>query len=160
MITLSKAAVVIPIYKEELDDLEKISLAQVHKVLKNYPIIFVAPEGKNFSYLKSDDMLVQFHPYFFQSPKTYNQLLLHPFFYELFLNFDYILLYQLDAFVFYDALEDFCRLGYDYIGAAWPYYAWLGKKIEGKTPRVGNGGFSQSQSLSCTLEGSLRFSEL
>ena len=146
---MSKAAVVIPIYKEELDDLEKISLAQVRKVLKNYPIIFIAPEGKNFSYLEPGEMLVQFHPQYFQSVKTYSQLLMQPFFYEPFLPFDYILLYQLDAFVFYDALEDFCRLGYDYIGAPWPYHGWSYQKIEGKTPRVGNGGFSLRKVKAC-----------
>ena len=139
MIILVKAAVVIPIYKEELDDLEKISLAQVRKVLGNYPIIFVAPEGKNFSYLEPGEMLVQFHPQHFQSVKTYSRLLLSPFFYEPFLVFEYMLIYQLDAFVFYDALEDFCRLDYDYIGAAWSY-VYL-KDIK-PFSRVGNGGFS------------------
>ena len=146
---MSKVAVVIPIYKEELDDLEKISLAQVRKVLKNYPIIFVAPEGKNFSYLEPGELLVQFHPQHFQSVETYSELLLQPFFYEPFMVFEYILIYQLDAFVFYDALEEFCRLGYDYIGAAWPIYAWFGNKVEGKTPRVGNGGFSLRKVRAC-----------
>ncbi len=130
----ANVAVVIPIYKEEIDDLEKISLAQVRKVLERYPIIFVAPEGKKFSYLEPGDMLVQFHPQYFQSGMTYSQLLMSPFFYEPFLVFDYMLIYQLDAFVFYDALEDFCSLGYDYIGAPWPV-SWGVK-------RVGNGGFS------------------
>ena len=148
MIYLSKVAVVIPIYKAELNDLEKISLAQVRKVLGNYPIVFVAPEGKNFPYLQPGDMLVQFHPQYFQSVKTYSELLLSPMFYEPFLVFDYILLYQLDAFVFYDALEYFCSLNYDYIGAAWPYHVWQGLKFE-KTPRVGNGGFSLRKVKAC-----------
>ncbi len=34
-----KAAVVIPVYKETLNELEEISLAQVQKVLGNYQII-------------------------------------------------------------------------------------------------------------------------
>ena len=143
-----KSAVVIPTYKEELNELEKISLAQVRKVLKNYPIIFVAPEGKNFSYLEPGEMLVQFHPQYFQSGKTYSQLLMSPFFYETFLSFDYILLYQLDAFVFYDALEDFCRLGWDYIGAPVAYHSWYGYK-RNKVPRVGNGGFSLRKVAAC-----------
>ena len=143
-----KVAVVIPIYKEELDDLEKISLAQVRKVLKNYPIIFVAPEGKNFSYLEPGEMLVQFHPQYFQNIKAYSQLLLQPFFYKPFLVFEYMLIYQLDAFVFYDALEEFCRLGYDYIGAAWPYHTWQGVR-KPKTPHVGNGGFCLRKVAAC-----------
>jgi hypothetical protein len=144
---LSKVAVVIPIYKEELDDLEKISLAQVRKVLGKYPIIFVAPEGKNFSYLEPGEILVQFHPQYFQSGRTYSKLLLSPFFYEPFLVFDYILIYQLDAFVFYDALEEFCRLGWDYIGAAFPV-SW-GNVGGQKNPRVGNGGFSLRKVNAC-----------
>ena len=145
---MSKVAVVIPIYKEELDDLEKISLSQVRKVLKNYPIIFVAPEGKNFSYLEPGEMLVQFHSQYFQNVKAYSQLLLQPFFYEPFQVFEYMLIYQLDAFVFYDALEDFCRLGYDYIGAPLSYHAWKGVRNP-KTPRVGNGGFSLRKVAAC-----------
>ena len=144
---MSRVAVIIPIYKEELDDLEKISLAQVRKVLKNYPLIFIAPEGKNFSYLEPGEMLVQFHPQYFQSGRTYSNLLMSPFFYEPFLVFEYMLIYQLDAFVFYDALGDFCRLGYDYIGAAWPV-SW-GKATPDKTLRVGNGGFCLRKVAAC-----------
>ena len=144
---MAKAAVIIPIYKEELTDLEKISLAQVRKVLRNYPLIFVAPEGKNFPYLQPGEMLLQFHPQYFQNVETYSQLLMSPFFYEPFLTFDYILIYQLDAFVFYDALEDFCSLNYDYIGASW-YISW-GDVYRGKTLRVGNGGFSLRKVKAC-----------
>ena len=135
----TKVAVVIPTYKEELDELEKISLAQARKILVNYPFVMVAPEGKNFSYFAPSDMVVQFPPQFFQSVKTYNQLMMSPKFYEAFTDFDYILIYQLDAFVFHDALEYFCSLGYDYIGAPWPRVyrePWI--KI---TSNVGNGGF-------------------
>lgn len=149
MKTLSaNVAIVIPIYKEELNDLEKISLARCKKVLGRYPIIFVAPEGKNFSYLEPGEMVVQFHPQHFQSVKSYSNLLLKPMFYEPFLVFDYILIYQLDAFVFYDALEEFCQLGYDYIGAPWPYYVWRGLR-KPRTPRVGNGGFCLRKVKAC-----------
>lgn len=144
-----KIAVVIPNHKEELDALEKISLAQLRKVLKNYPLIFVGPEGKTFSYLEPGDPIVQFPKEYFRTLRGYNNLSISPLFYEPFLSFDYILIYQLDAFVFYDALEEFCRLGYDYIGAAWPYYSWQGTKVEKKTPRVGNGGFCLRKVKAC-----------
>ena len=137
----SKVAVVIPTYKEELDEFEKISLAQVRKVLGKYPLVFVAPEGKNFSYFEPNDLIAPFPPICFKNIYTYNQLMLSPEFYEPFLDFDYILIYQLDAFVFYDELEFFCSLGYDYIGAPVAYHSWYGC-TEKKTPRVGNGGFS------------------
>jgi len=140
--------VVIPVYREEIDALERISLAQVRRVLGNYPLIFVAPEGKIFSYFDEGDMVAHFPPPFFQNVAAYSYLLLSPEFYEAFANFDYILIYQLDAFVFYDALEDFCALGYDYIGAPWPRIAYFSYRNK-KTPRVGNGGFSLRRVAAC-----------
>ncbi len=136
----TKVAVVIPAY-HELDELEKFSLTQARKVLGRYPFVFVAPEGKSFSYFESGDMVANFPEEYFQSVQTYSALMLSPQFYETFLDFDYILIYQLDAFVFYDALQEFCALGYDYIGAPWPRYAWQSSR-KPKTPQVGNGGFS------------------
>ena len=143
-----KVAVVIPTHKEELNPLEKISLAQCRKVLGRYPIIFAVPEGKNFPYTAPNESVVKFPPQHFQTIEAYNRLVISPIFYEKFLDFDYILIYQLDAFVFYDALEDFCRLGYDYIGAPWPYYAWA-NFVHKKTPRVGNGGFCLRKVETC-----------
>lgn len=144
----TKVAVVIPTYKEELDEFEKISLAQVRKILGKYPLVFIAPEGKNFSYFKPEDIIVHCPSQYFQSLESYNQLMMSPQFYETFLIFDYILIYQLDAFVFYDALEFFCSLGYDYIGAPIPYSSWYGYKAK-KVPRVGNGGFSLRKVKAC-----------
>ena len=142
-----KVAVVIPTYKEELTPLEKISLAQCRKVLGRYPLIFFAPEGKIFSYFEPGDMIAHFPPQYFRSVETYCKLMMSPNFYETFRDFEYILIYQLDAFVFYDALEEFCSLGYDYIGAPWPYYSWSGAR--NPTPRVGNGGFSLRKVAAC-----------
>lgn len=135
-----KAAVVIPTYKEVLNPLEKISLAQCRKVLGRYPLIFVAPAGKNFSYVAPGEKVFQFPPQFFQNLQTYNRLMMSPFFYAAFADYEYILIYQLDAFVFKDELEYFCSLGYDYIGAPWPYYDRR-NFTDIKNVRVGNGGF-------------------
>ena len=131
----TKIAVVIPVYREELTDLEKISLTQCRKVLGRYPLIFVAPEGKNFSYFAAGDAVANFPAEYFRSTQTYSRLLMSPQFYETFSDFDYMLIYQLDAFVFYDALEEFCSLGYDYIGAPWPrisYFSFRDKKDPSK----------------------------
>lgn len=38
-------------------------------------------------------------------------------FYDRFAAYEYVLIYQLDAFVFADRLAEFCQMGYDYIGA-------------------------------------------
>ena len=142
----SKVAVVIPIYKDGLNVFEKISLVQVQKVLGHYPVIFIAPEGKNFAYIHEDSQVIYFAGENFNNVFNYNQLMLKKDFYKKFFDYDYILLYQLDAFVFSDKLQYFCLLGYDYIGAAWPYmWGILVRKIVDDKKivlRAGNGGFS------------------
>ena len=143
----TKVAVVVPVYRE-LNELEKISLAQCRKVLGRYPLIFVAPEGRNFSFVEAGDMVAHFPTKYFQSRDTYSELLMTPQFYETFAPFEYILIYQTDAFAFYDALKEFCSLGYDYIGSPWPYSAWP-INPQRKTLRVGNGGFSLRKVKAC-----------
>lgn len=139
IILSTKVAVVVPTHKEELDEFEKISLAQCRKILGKYPLVFAAPEGKNLSFARPCDLVAYFPPQFFKDVAAYNRLMMSPQFYEAFLDFDYILIYELDAFVFYDALEFFCALGYDYIGAPWP--AFNPRKTGDKVLRVGNSGF-------------------
>ena len=135
-----KVAVVIPVYKAEINEFEKISLTQCRRVLGKYPLIFVAPEGANFPYFAAGDKVAHFPPQFFQNTQTYSALMMSPFFYDAFKDYDYILIYQLDAFVFRDELEYFCSLGYDYIGAPWPYYERR-NFVDLRNVRIGNGGF-------------------
>lgn len=148
----AKVAVVIPVYKEALNIFEKISLTQVKKVLgKKYPIIFVTPENKIFSYFSRGDTVTYFSAQFFQSTQTYNVLMVSAGFYKAFYEYDYILIYQLDAFVFSDKLEYFCNLGYDNIGAPW-FIDLVGNfKIDDKIlkTRVGNGGFCLRKVKAC-----------
>ncbi|MBP5515592.1 MAG: hypothetical protein J6X86_01460 [Bacteroidales bacterium] len=60
-------------------------------------------------------------------------------FYQRFAEYEYMLVYQLDAWVFRDELDDWCNKGYDYIGAP-----WIEKDENGniELAGVGNGGFS------------------
>ena len=50
---------------------------------------------------------------------AYNRLMMSEQFYRAFEGYEYILIYQLDCLVFSNALEEWCRKGYDYIGAPW-----------------------------------------
>ena len=77
---------------------------------------------------------------FFQSIDTYNELCKRKEFYECFKEYEFILVYQLDCWVFDDNLDYFMSLGYDYIGAPW-------MKVNAEENKVildgcGNGGFS------------------
>lgn len=157
------AKVVIPVYKEFFGELEEKSFLQCCKVLKDYEIVIVHPEGLNCSYLKEkQDGLIfkSFSRHFFATIGGYNELLLSTVFYESFLDSEYILIYQLDAFVFRDDLSKWCEKGYDYIGAPWIATSTdsFGMNIFNKVARlfrskkknareqtffkVGNGGFS------------------
>lgn len=159
--------IAIPIYKTHLNDSEQISLKQCFKILGNYPIIFIKPKALDISmYLKYVDKYPfkseSFSAHFFKDIRGYNQLMLSQKYYERFLDYKYMLIYQLDAFVFKDELLHWCRKGYDYIGAPWLMREKTTRKIrsyffrkfnkkqkDGVSPhmlqfynRVGNGGFS------------------
>lgn len=155
--------VVIPIYKDHFGFLEEKSLLQCLSVLKEYPIVLMQPEGLNNTYItdKFPDLLVEnFSKEYFENISGYNELLLSSSFYERFLDSEFILIYQLDAFVFKDTLKKWCEKGYDYIGAPWiaTQYNSIGMKIFGAVASVveskkkkerkqifykaGNGGFS------------------
>lgn len=119
---MHQVAVVIPFYRDILLEYEEIALAQCHKVLAGYPIIAIKPESLVLpdAVTKYDFFTVEsFEDKYFEGIKGYNELMLSDVFYGRFLAYEYILIYQLDAFVFKDELEYWCRRGYDYIGAPW-----------------------------------------
>lgn len=138
------AAVVIPMYKERLTDLEKISLHQCLATLKRYDIILAVPDklSAQFFFDTMIHRVERFDNAYFESVKTYNCLMLTKEFYERFIDYKYILVYQLDAFVFSDKLECFCNMDYDYIGAPWLYGMFRFIDCEHNVWYVGNGGFS------------------
>lgn len=145
---MKKVVITIPVYKKEPSNLEVLSFKQVLKVLKKYDIVVfthasldlrvyynLANEvGKSF-------MKVIFDEEYFKSIAGYNRLMLSVDFYKCFSDYKYLLIYQLDAFVFRDELEYWCDKGYDYVGA--PFFKSLKDDIYGtKMLGVGNGGFS------------------
>ena len=140
---MKQVAVVIPIYKKQLTETEKISLKQALDMLHDYPIYFIMPQ-KLCDIIDVKGVYKEYFPdEFFESIKSYSKLMLDYKFYDRFDNYTYILIYQLDAFVFSDKLKHFCNLGYDYIGAPTPRLLWK------KCGRVGNGGLSLRKVQSC-----------
>ncbi|MCF2445782.1 hypothetical protein L0657_17610 [Dyadobacter sp. CY345] len=114
------AAIVIPVYKSELTYSEKLSLWQCMKVLSKFPVIIVKPESLDLPEIKQEYPAIRFKSFddlYFKGIDAYNELMISANFYKTFADFDYILIYQLDAYVFKDELIDWCRKGYDYIGA-------------------------------------------
>jgi hypothetical protein len=116
-----KVAVVIPMYKNELSANELASLNQCFAVLYNHPIIVIKPRSLKLTVLDGYKGIqyIEFDDAYFEDVRAYNRLMLWKEFYSKFFNYEYILVYQLDAFVFNDQLLDWCEQGYDYIGAPW-----------------------------------------
>lgn len=134
-----EAVVVIPVYRQLTDKFEQASFCQCLKVLGSHDIAIVTHEELNCGeYVKIAErygVTLQIHffdKFFFQGIDGYNRLCLSKDFYTHFENYQYMLVFQLDAWVFRDELQYWCEKGYDYIGAPWPH---LGNN-------VGNGGFS------------------
>src|SRR5687767_11158294 len=119
--------VVIPTQKTDINHLEKASLEQVLRVLKDYKIVFVVPQSIVFNprdLIPGNKVLeqvgvIKFDDEYFKSVLTYSKLLLTKEFYEPFRDYRYMFLYQMDAYVFYDGLLEWSQKGWDYIGAAW-----------------------------------------
>ena len=114
------AVVVIPVYQKELNPYEQISLRQCVSILGRHPLVIVKPDSLDLSDWLIDYPMLQFESFdqsFFRSIRGYNELLCSEFFYKRFLAYEYILVYQLDAFVMRDSLMEWCRRGYDYVGA-------------------------------------------
>ena len=132
--------IVIPIYKHQPDVFEIASLRQCYHVLGKHTIVFIMAENfQPVNYSIPAGGIIRFDDYYFSGIPGYNKLMLSAKFYEAFSDYDFILIHQLDSYVFRDELEHWCNLNYDYIGAPWFEKFGNGNEILWK---VGNGGFS------------------
>jgi len=166
----NKMVIVIPVYKIALTQAEIISLQRILMVLSKYDFSLACAhslnEGIYENYFKKAGVKIsieKFDDSFFKSIEGYNRLMLSTKFYSRFKSWDYMLIYQLDCFIFKDDIERWLEGEYDYIGSPWPhcerqlnfyksllYSRWslvgaLKKRIDfnqGKKIFVGNGGFS------------------
>lgn len=109
--------ILVPIYQSHLSEDEKLTLDRVCHIMDKHPVLFLAPEhmrgfltGKGYDAIYVPDECMN-------SRLSYNRLFLDADFYLKFKDYEYILVCQLDVFVFHDKLDEFCGLGYDYIGA-------------------------------------------
>lgn len=124
-------AVVIPVYRPTLSVPETVSLHRCRRVLGRYPTILVGPrslDAEAYGAFGVTEDVRRFDDSFFQSVRGYSALLRQEHFYDAFADFTYILIYQLDCYVFEDALADWCRAGFDYLGAPWTDFEWLDRK--------------------------------
>jgi len=74
----------------------------------------------------------------FDGIKGYNRLCMGRELYEAFADYEYMLIAQLDTWIFRDEMDDWCSRGFDYVGAPWEFP----ECYHGQNVQVGNGGLS------------------
>lgn len=139
--------IVIPVYNPSPKDSEIASFKQGLTILGKHDITLITHKECDLTLYKSimkelgSEIGIQyFAPKYFSSVKGYNDLCLSIDFYERFSDYEYMLIYQLDAWVFRDELDYWCNKGYDFVGAPL-FHAHNFRKISTKFSGVGNGGF-------------------
>lgn len=154
-----RLCVVIPIYKEELNDNETSSLESYNRYFQNVDFSFIAPERLDCSfYIKAYPQysIERFNDKYFKNAKTYNKLMLDRNVYARYSNYEYIVIAQTDAIIFnYETnFDKFMNMGYDYIGPPWyshpikkddSIWKYILKKLiipDLSVLKAGNGGFS------------------
>lgn len=131
---MNRCCIVIPSYKEKLEGNEEKSFKQCLNVFnEKRDIKLLIPNNISTEYYDEFSIgYVKVSPQWMDSIKSYNKMCCNQEFYELFKDYDYILIYQTDCWVFEDRLDYFMELGYDYYGAPWVH----------NNDMVGNGGLS------------------
>jgi len=117
-----RLSVAVPVYRTALDPYEMLSLDRCFQVLGGHHLVLVKPEGLDTAALERRypfGAVEAFAPDYFRSIQGYNRLLLSTDFYQRFLGSEYLLICQLDVFVFHDQLASWVERGYDYVGAPW-----------------------------------------
>ncbi|MBL8578756.1 MAG: hypothetical protein JNK47_16155 [Mesorhizobium sp.] len=165
-----QVVVIVPIYRTDINLLEQISFIQCLRTLSDHPLAIIKPHHLDLAAFPMIDRFAAIEAFddsYFSGIPGYNRLMKSPEFYERFLDYEFMLIHQLDVFVFRDELSFWCGRGYDYIGAPWlkvvpsigrlttkrhEFRAWLHRYFDiRKRGRpsyrqgenvVGNGGFS------------------
>lgn len=108
-------AVVVPVYRDILLPEEEYAIRHLRRHLNAFDCYQMSPKTLSF---RLDGLKVkQFANASFQSVDTYSKLMLSAEFYRGFVDYEFILIYQLDCLVFADQLQAWCQRGYDYVGA-------------------------------------------
>jgi hypothetical protein len=145
---MNNCIVTIPIYKASPMSSEAASFRQGLTILRNYDICVITHRDCDLSIYKQmsteagKEFSVQmFDNDYFSSVQGYNKLCCSFEFYERFQQYKFMFIYQLDAWVFRDELQNWCDKGYDYIGAP-VFWAYNINSFTTKVAGIGNGGLS------------------
>lgn len=140
-----KVVIVIPVHSANPAPYELVAFKQCFNVLSSHPIKLIAPKGLDL--IKYQQAVIRrlevvfINPDWQSSVLRYNKLKMSRFFYNIFKEYEFMLTYELDAFVFKDELLFWCNKNYDYIGAPW-FENYTNARPSDSIVGVGNSGFS------------------
>ena len=145
--------VVIPVYRPNLSAVERASIVNTCRLLGRHSVRLLCPEGIDLQAQQSELLadisascadldVLALDPGWFASTATYNALMLSPSFYRLFFGWRYILIAQIDAWIFSAELSRWLSAHYSYLGAPWCALPKLPPGMFCPAQAVGNGGLS------------------
>lgn len=128
--------IVIPSYKEKLEGDDELSFKQAIKIFGDKRHIkVIVPNNISTEYYEQYGGVIEIcnvDNKWLSSTKEYNIMCCSKEFWEMFTEYEYVLIYQTDCWIFEDRLDRFIEMNFDYYGAPWPHHR----------DTVGNGGFS------------------
>jgi hypothetical protein len=133
----ASVAVVVPSYRDRLLPHERVAVRHLQAHLGRYDGHLVLPASSGLTLPGLER--VPFDDRHFAAHRAYSRLMLATELYRRFAHYEFILVYQLDALALSDRLDEWCRKGYDYVGAP-----WVRRRTDGSLAfaGAGNGGFS------------------
>ncbi|TFF38821.1 DUF5672 family protein [Mucilaginibacter psychrotolerans] len=147
----TKMCVIIPVHKSAISADEAISLAACKAHLSGYHCYLLYPEGmdtKAYTALHAGLLLHPVNPDWLSSIEKYNKMKVSTGFYQLFARYEYMLTYELDAFIFNDGFDAAKAFAFDYIGAPFFEGYWAARP-GAKFMKGCNSGFSVRNIQAC-----------
>jgi hypothetical protein len=133
----TKVAIMVPLsFRTERTADEEISYRHLLHYLGKYDKYLIVPKGTRVRWPGFE--VLEFPQKYFGSVLNHTKLMLSERLYQSFSNYQFLMIYHLDALVFSYDLDKWCAAGFDYIGAPWfqnPDTPWVRRQS------VGNGGF-------------------
>ncbi len=145
---MRKLCVVIPVHTSSPSEAELISFKQCFNVLIDFDIVVLTTMNVDLNiykmHVKNFDIKIVPNIWL-SSIENYNKMKIDIEFYRLFKDYNFLLTYELDAYVFQDHLNYWISKGYDFVGA--PFVELINQQL--KLISVGNSGFSLRNIQSC-----------
>ncbi len=120
MTVLSKLCVIIPVHKSVLSGEEKLSLLACYRHLKTFDCFLVFPEGMpvdEYLAIHPRLKLKPVAPQWLSSLENYNRMKLSVPFYQQFAGYEFMMTYELDAYIFSSRIQEYHGFDFDFIGA-------------------------------------------